>query len=278
MMTAFKALALSLIVLLLSIGSTVSKADPVELMVQGNKVEATINLTGSVSADLTLTFENSVGLTADNIGISAQLVNITDLSLLTRLPDSLNINLLAAFPMLITIEPPSNKGFAFSGLATVDIHTHNLEYLPGTPLRFFKAPLNGQFEDITATMGSGSYRARGTTGKFSQFLIVADLRPALTVVNTKYNRLSNKLSAFSTQIDPILYTDLNSKLTEVQQLITQQNYIQASNKVDDFSRIIEQADPAEIPNVWRSSRDIDNVAGELIAYANTLRFSLRLVN
>ncbi|ACV26619.1 hypothetical protein Kkor_1200 [Kangiella koreensis DSM 16069] len=278
MMSAFKALAFSVTVLLLSLGSPASKADPVELTVQGNKVEAVINLTGNVSADLTLTFENSVGLTADNIGITSELINITDLSLLNRLPDTLNINLLAAFPMLITIEPPSNKGFAFSGLATVDIHTHNLEYLPGTPLRFFKAPLNGQFEDITATMGSGSYRARGTTGKFSQFLIVADLRPVLTVVNTKYNRLSNKLSAFSTQIDPILYTDLSSKLTEVQQLITQQNYIQASNKVDDFSRIIEQADPADIPNVWRSSRDIDNVAGELVAYANTLRFSLRLAN
>ncbi len=278
MMTAFKALALSVTTLLLSLGSAASKADPVELTVQGNKVEAIINLTGNVSADLTLTFENSVGLTADNIGITAEVVNITDLSLLNRLPDTLNINLLTAFPMLITIEPPSNKGFAFSGLATVDIHTHNLEYLPGTPLRFFKAPLNGQFEDITATMGSGSYRARGTTGKFSQFLIVADLRPVLTVVNTKYNRLSNKLSAFSTQIDPVLYTELNSKLNEVQQLIAAQNYILASNKVDDFSRIIEQADPADIPNVWRSSRDIDNVAGELIAYANTLRFSLRLAN
>lgn len=278
MMSAFKAQVFGVIALLLILGSSVSQADPVELTVQGNKVEAVINLTGNVSADLTLTFENSVGLTADNIGITAELIDITDLSLLNRLPNSLNINLLAAFPMLITIEPPANKGFAFSGLATVDIHTHNLEYLPGTPLRFFKAPLNGQFEDITATMGSGSYRARGTTGKFSEFLIVADLRSALTVVNTKYNRLSNKLSAFSTQMDPVLYTELSSKLNEVQQLISQQNYILASNKVDDFSRIIQQADPDDIPNVWRSSRDIDNVAGELIAYANTLRFSLRLVN
>lgn len=277
-MTAFKALALSVTVLLLSLGSVASKADPVELTVQGNKVEAVINLSGNVSADLTLTFENSVGLTADNIGITAQLIDITDLSLLNRLPDSVNFNLLAAFPMLITIEPPSTKGFAFSGLATVDIHTHNLEYLPGTPLRFFKAPLNGQFEDITATMGSGSYRARGTTGKFSQFLIVADLRPVLTVVNTKYNRLSNKLSLFSTQIEPSLYTELSSKLSEIQQLISQQNYVAASNMVDHFSRTIEQADADDIPNVWRSSRDIDNIAGELIAYANTLRFSLRLVN
>lgn len=277
-MSAFKTLAFSVALILISLGSSVGLADPVEVTVQGNKVEAVINLTGNVSADLTLTFENSVGLTPDNIGITAELINITDLSILNRLPSLLDINLLAAFPMLITIEPPSNKGFAFSGLATVDIHTHNLEYLPGTPLRFFKAPLNGQFEDITATMGSGSYRARGTTGKFSQFLIVADLRPVLTVVNTKYNRLSNSLTGFSTQINPVLYTQLSSKLTEVQQLISQQNYILASNKVDEFSRIIQQADADDIPTVWRSSRDIDNVAGELIAYANTLRFSLRLAN
>ncbi|AOE49820.1 DUF6689 family protein [Kangiella sediminilitoris] len=255
-----------------------SLAQPVDITVHGNKVEAVINLTGNVEADFTLTFENTVGLTADNVGITAELVDITDLALLDRLPDNLNINLLSAFPMMITVEPPSSGGFSFSGLATVDIHTHNLEYTAGTPLRFFKAPLGGEFKDITATMGSGSYRARGTTGKFSQFIIVADLRLPIAVVNTKFTRLSNELTAFSTQIDPIVYNDLNAQLADIQQLIQQQDYVLASNKVDEFSRTVEQNRGTKIPDVWRSSRDVDNVAGELIALANTLRFSLRLVN
>ena len=180
--------------------------------------------------------------------------------------------------MLITVEPPSGQGLSFEGLVTVDIHTHNLEYTAGTPLRLFKAPLGGQFKDITMTMGSGSYRARGTTGKFSQFLILADLRLPITVVNTKMSNLSSALSGFSSQMSSVTYTSLNAKLTEVQQLITQQNYTQASNKLNEFKQLVEASSGVDIPDVWRSSRDIDNVAGELMALANTLRFSLRLIN
>lgn len=278
-MSAFTKLTFTVVLLALGLSySFKSHSQALDITVHGNKVEAVINLTGNVEADFTLTFENTVGLTADNLGITAELVDITDLTLLNRLPDSLNINLLSAFPMMITVEPPSGKGFAFSGLATVDIHTHNLEYTAGTPLRFFKAPLGGQFKDITATMGSGSYRARGTTGKFSQFLIVADLRSPLTVINTKFTRLSNTLSGFSTQIDPTTYNELDTRLNEIDQLIQQQSYVLASNKVDEFSRHVDQNRGDKIPDVWRSSRDIDNVAGELVALANTLRFSLRLIN
>lgn len=278
-MPAFKKLTFAVFFFLFIFSySFKSMADPIEITVHGNKVEAVINLAGAVEADFSLTFENTVGLTADNVGITAELVDITDLSLLNRLPDTLDTTLLSAFPMMITVEPPSAQGFAFSGLATVDIHTHNLEYTAGTPLRFFKAPVGGQFKDITTTMGSGSYRARGTTGKFSEFLIVADLRSPLTVVNTKFTRLNDELSAFSTQIHPTTYNELTTKLAQIQQLIQQQNYLQASSDVDQFSRIVEQNRGDKIPDVWRSSRDIDNVAGELIALANTLRFSLRLIN
>ena len=74
------------------------------------------------------------------------------------------------------------------------------------------------------------------------------------------------------------YTALSAKLNEVQQLIAVQNYTQASDKLNEFKQIVEAARGLDIPDVWRSSRDIDNVAGELMALANTLRFSLRLIN
>ncbi|GAA4354940.1 DUF6689 family protein [Kangiella marina] len=256
-----------------------AQSSPVELTVNGgNKVTADIELAGGIEADFTITFEDVIGLDDNSIGLTAEVIDITDTSILNRLPSSLNTNLLSAFPMLITVEPPSTEGLSFSGLVTVDIHTHNLEYTVGTPLRLFKAPLGGQFKDITMTMGSGSYRARGTTGKFSQFLILADLRLATTVVTAKMNNLSTTLSNFSSQMSSATYTSLNAKLNEVQQLITQQSYVQASNKVNEFNQLVEAASGTDIPNVWRSSRDIDNVAGELIALANTLRFSLRLIN
>ncbi|MBV36486.1 DUF6689 family protein [Kangiella spongicola] len=256
-----------------------AQGSPVELTVNGgNKIEAVIELAGGIEADFTISFENVIGLNEESIGLSAEVVDITDLNLLNRLPSVLDTNLLSAFPMLITVEPLSSQGLSFEGLVTVDIHTHNLEYTAGTPLRLFKAPLGGEFKDITMTMGSGSYRARGTTGKFSQFLILADLRLPTTVVNTKMSNLATNLSNFSTQMSAATYTALSAKLNEVQQLIAVQNYTQASDKLNEFKQIVEAARGLDIPDVWRSSRDIDNVAGELMALANTLRFSLRLIN
>ncbi|WP_372763369.1 DUF6689 family protein [Pseudoalteromonas sp.] len=262
-------------ILLLSTQSVAS--EPLSIDIQGNKVEAVIHLPGGISADITLQFENTVGLTKDSLGLSAELVDVTSLSFLDRLPDVTNIVPALAFPMMITIEPKADSGFSFSGLATVDVHTHNLEYTAGTPLRFFKAPLNGEFKDITVTMGAGSYRVRGATGGFSQFIIAADLRASLVVVNNKFNDLQTALNDFAAQIDSDVYTQLLQDLADINQLILLQEYNAASNKLNAFKRSVNDNRGNNIPDVWRSSRDIRNVAGELIAYANTLRFSLRLV-
>lgn len=252
-------------------------SEPLAIDIQGNKVEAVIHLPGGISADITLQFENTVGLTKDSLGLSAELIDVTSLSILERLPDVTNIAPPLAFPMMITIEPKADSGFAFSGLATVDIHTHNLEYTAGTPLRFFKAPLNGEFKDITVTMGAGSYRVRGATGGFSQFIIAADLRAPMVVVNKKFNDLQTALNDFAPQINSDVYTQLLQDLADINQLILLQEYNAASNKLNTFKRSVNDNRGNNIPDVWRSSRDIRNVAGELIAYANTLRFSLRLV-
>ncbi len=268
--------AFSFIVALLSCRA--NGLEPVSVNVQGNSAEAIISLPGGISADITLEFENAVGLTAENLGITAEVIDVSALSFLQRLPSSSAVTPAALFPMMITIEPKQSSGFSFSGVATVDIHTHNLEYTAGTPLRFFKAPLNGEFKDITMTMGAGSYRARGSTGRFSQFIIVADVRPALVVINSKFADLENALNQFSSQIDAIVFSTLQQNIAEINQAIIVQDYSLASNKVSQFILNVKANRGKAIPDVWRSSRDIDNVMGELIAYANTLRFSLRLAN
>lgn len=253
-------------------------SEPLSVNVQGNKVEVFVHLPGGISADLTLQFENAVGLTKESLGLSAELIDVTSLDLIDRLPNGLDITPAAAFPMMITIEPKADSGFSFSGVASVDLHTHNLEYTAGTPFRFFKAPLNGEFKDITKTLGSGSLRTSGSTGKFSQFIIVADLRAPLVVVEQKFNDLQTALNEFSPQINAGVYSALSQDLNEISQLISAKDYTIASNKLNAFNRRINDNSGLNIPNVWRSSRDISNVAGELIAYANTLRFSLRLAN
>ncbi|AXV66292.1 hypothetical protein D0907_13895 [Pseudoalteromonas lipolytica] len=278
-MSQFKTFYIIAFALIMMLSSPVSHStELVSVNVQGNTVEAVINLPANISADIILEFENAVGLTADNIGITAEIIDITSLNLLQRLPNSSNISLQALFPMMITIEPDTSGGFSFSGVASVDIHTHNLEYTAGTPLRFFKAPLGGEFKDITTTMGAGSYRARGSTGRFSQFIIVADLRPATVVINTKFNDLQTALNAFSSQIDSVVYSTLLQDVADINQAIMTLDYSSASSEVSQFINNVKANRGQAIPDVWRSSRDVDNVMGELIAYANTLRFSLRLAN
>ncbi|MDI4654597.1 MULTISPECIES: DUF6689 family protein [Pseudoalteromonas] len=278
-MNQFKVLSIIAFALTLMFVSSMSRgSELVSIDIQGNTVEAVINLPANISADITLEFENAVGLTAENIGLSAEIIDITSLDIIQRLPNSNSVSLQTLFPMLITIEPDTNSGFSFSGVASVDIHTHNLEYTAGTPLRFFKAPLGGEFKDITTTIGAGSYRARGSTGRFSQFIIVADLRPATVVINTKFNDLQTALNTFSSQIDSVVYSTLLQDVADINQAIMMLDYSSASSKVSLFINNVKANRGQAIPDVWRSSRDVDNVMGELIAYANTLRFSLRLAN
>src|SRR3546814_18901939 len=47
----------------------------------------------------------------------------------------------------------------------------------GSDYRVLKAPIGGSFHDTTEEIAPGSVRARSRYGGFSQFLVVADLRP-----------------------------------------------------------------------------------------------------
>jgi hypothetical protein len=241
-----------------------------------NKVTAKIDLPGNIKADLEITFEQAVGLTVDSIGLSARLVDPSDLALLARLPSSVTIP--AAFPVIFAIEPPSNGPLSFSGIASIDLHTHNLTYLPGTPLRLFVAPNGkGSFCDITASMGLGSYRTGANKGGFSEFLVVADLRAINGVIDEKFKRLQGLLESSSRSIPSAVLPTLLGQLADARNLYyNADNPAGASDKIQLFADTVKQNSGAGIPDVWRSSRDVVNVAGDLRSAASTLKFSLIL--
>lgn len=268
---------IALLLIATTLPTFAQSSGPVQINVNENQVYAEIELPGDITADITITFENAVGLTKESIGLTAELIDVTSPSFLDRLPNNLLVTPSAAFPMMITIEPLASSGFSFSGLTVVDLHTHNLEYTANTPLRLYKAPLNGEFKDITMTLGAGSIRARGSTGKFSQFIIAADVRAPQTVITEKFADLNNALTSFSSQIESNTYIELANQAALIQQLINNAEYYQAAKAVTAFNQLVDANEGLNVPNVWRSSRDISNVAGELMAYANTLRFSLRLI-
>lgn len=243
------------------------------VVVEGNELRAEIALPGDIGADLTLTFEQVVGLTEENVGLDASLVNPLDPNLLSRLTQAV---IPAAFPVLIRIEPPDDGGLSFSGPVRIALHTHNLPYLPGTLLRIYGAPLGEPFEDITEYVGSGSYRCRGTKGSFSEFLILTDLRPLSLTIREKLERLDVTLEDNHALIDPAVYAQLTTLAAQIRSAHEAGNKNLAITRTNQFLALVVANSGTAIPNVWRSSRDIVNVAGLLRAVGETLRFSLSL--
>jgi hypothetical protein len=237
-----------------------------------NSISLDISRPGLPGTELSLSFEEVTGLSLLSLGLSVQVVNPYDSALQARLPAGVT----AALPLLLRIEPPQPGGLSFRGLASLQIHTELLQYVPGTPLRLFHAPLGGTFEDMTAAMGAGSYRARGTTGGFSEFLIVSDSRTVDQAIAGKFDRLEGELEEYAASMPAPLYDDLEGRLAAARSDNEHGATAAAIQKIDGFLAVVQQHSGTEIPNVWRAARDVENVAGYLRAEAMTLRFSLAL--
>ena len=244
---------------------------PVTVAIAGNVATVRIDLPSQQPpAEVTLTFDDALGLNANSLGVSAQLVNVADPALLSRLPDSSLNRLDPSFPLLIAIEPPMFGGLSFQRTVRVEVHTHALAYAAGSPLRLFKAPLNGSFRDITDEIAPGSVRARGTTGGFSQFLLLTDLRHTDDVVTAKLARLQSLIALLPlSERGP-----LQMSADTAQSALNQGAYGDALAALDQLrARVAERAGTA-IPAQWRATRDVDNQAGELLAATATLSFSI----
>lgn len=242
---------------------------PVQVNVSGNVASAVIGDPASPLADVTLTFDAVSGLSASSLGLSASLANVADPTLLARLPDAQFNQLASAFPLLLTIEPPALGGLRFRTVR-VEIHTHALSYSAGSSYRLFKAPLNGAFTDITDEVAPGSVRARGTTGGFSQFLVLVDVRESGDVV-------AAKIAALRARVASLPFTErqpFNARIDDAEASVAAGDYASAIDAVDQVaSRALARAG-SQLADEWRATRDADNQAGDLIAGAATLKFSI----
>lgn len=239
--------------------------------IDGDRVVAELSVAG-VEATLTLTFEDAVGLTEQNLGLSVAEIDPLDPLLLARLPGL--TSLASGLPMLIRVEPPMTGGLAFHGMVAVEVYTHALSYSVGCPFRLFSAPLGGDFQDVTDSLSGGSYRVRGGKGEFSEFLVVVEARSVDTVIGVKLDRLDALLTTYGGQIDPAVADDLEDLLDGAEQSYDDGQLLPAIKKIEAFITKVENHSGDDVPDVWRSARDLDNVAGLLRAAAETLHFSL----
>lgn len=162
----------ALLGLLLAGASPIARADVV-VSITGNVAVAEIALPSAAqpiyTATLRLAFEAPENLTVANLGITAAVVDPLDPILRARLPAAA-LAIPAAFPVLVTVEPPpgavllgssfeagdaGSDAFGFRNSAAVELRTPDLSYSNPSSFRLLRAPLDGPFVDITAEVVEG---------------------------------------------------------------------------------------------------------------------------
>ncbi len=272
-MTEPRTLPLALCLLSALAAAPPSSAETVSLSVSGNQASGVISLPGGIGADLTITFEDSSGLAPASLEVSAELVSPLDPSLPSRLPAA-DVGIPGAFPVLIRIDPAPGSSLSFRGSYSVFIRTANLNYLPGSPLALASATGGGAFRDITTSLSSGSVRAGGTKGTFSDFLLVADTRGINAIIAEKYDALQETLDANAGEMPTDVAADLLARLDQSRASWDAGNAAAAITALDGFAETVLTQSGAAIPDLWAAGSGQVSVAGLLRAGAATLRFSL----
>lgn len=246
----------------------------VTVTIEGNRARADIELGGSpgnpqYAGTMYLTFDSPVGLTAQNLDITASAVNPNDPVLRGRLPSQVTVP--GQFPVLVSVRP--RNGFEFRNAVQVELYTHQLTYTANSPYRLYKAPAGGAFHDLTEDVLAGSVRCRGRTGGFSDFLIVADTIAARDAAADKFAFLDARVD--DDEIDDATGAQLQLDLDEAYEEFLEGDYEDAREELDDLELRVDGGAGSTVPNRWRSQGDLDNVAGSLEGEAAALDFYLR---
>jgi hypothetical protein len=268
----------------------------VDVVVAGNIATATITLPGPMSATqyqatLTLQFDSPENLTAENLGISAVVVDPLDPALAARFPAGAMASIPAAFPVLITVEPPfgaarayrasyeddddddqETSELAFRNTVLLDLVTNNLTFVAPSPVRMYRAPLGGTFEDITIDVLSGSVRTRARSSEFSEFLLLDDLRPDAVAATSQYDEIEARL--LDNDVPPMLRSQLQLELGQSRARFALADFGGARSELAEFVTLAVDASGVSLINRWRAGGDLDNIGGDLVAEAANLDFYL----
>ena len=255
--------------LLLAASASQAQSLPVAVSAAGDTATVLVGNPAAPLLEVQFDFDDAQGLSPASLGVSADLVAVNSTTLLARLPGAL-VAVPSELPAMVTIEPPVLGGLVFDRRVHVELHTHALPYTAGSRFRLFKAPLGGAFRDVTSAVEPGSVRTRGTTGGFSQFVVVLDLRPTESVV-------AEKLDALRAQADQLAATEsapLQAMIDQVELAVADGRFADAMGGVDALRARVSARAGLHIPQTWRATRDTANVAGELLSGLDTLAFSI----
>ena len=259
---------------LVFLGTAPAVADTaVPLTVSGQQATAVVNLLGGLGIELEIGFEGVVGLNPGALDVSVRLVSPLD-PILPRLAAAGGL-LPAALPLVIRIEPAQGSGMSFQGITTLSLHTENLVLNTLLPLSLFSSSGGEPFRDVTRSEGIGSYRVGGSTGGFSEFVIVLDQRNINTVITGKFNAITALLDTHADRIAPDTLSALQARLASARSLYNAMKKTAAAAEVGLFAEEVRAQSGTAIPDVWRANDpSVVNVAGALRGAALTLKFSI----
>lgn len=263
--------------LVLGTAAIASPQTTVPLTIAGNEASASISLPGGLAADLTIRFENAVGLTPSALHVTASVLTPLDVAALS-LPGLAQPAV--GLPVLLEIDPTPTSALSFEGVVTIELYTHNLSLRSDLPLSLFSSHGGAPFRDITRYESSGSYRAGGSSGGFSRFVIVLDQRNPSNVVDGKFQALDALIGNHAGHMPSLVTAALEAQLDQAWALRQGGDLAGAIQEIAALEDSVAQQSGSAIPDVWRANdASVVNVAGDLRAAAFTLKFSLqRLAN
>jgi len=228
------------------------------------------------TADASLDFDNPQSLTAACLGVAADWLDagkIADVQ--SRLPSS-DLSIDPAFPVRITITPSPTCAFSFNDYVDMEIHTTDLSYTPASPYRLYKGPVGGMFHDITTATTSGSMRARGRGGAFSEFVLVKDnTQDYLTQAQQRYTDLSAQFSLKSPTMAAVASAALSSDLSASLAAFNNGDYASAASALVTFDADAGRNAGKNIANFWQPGMaESDNVVGDLVSRSGNIQFLL----
>ena len=245
-----------------------------DIRIDGNVVEADFAVKSS-SGTLTIRFEHVTALTVESLGLRIEELDPESKQVLRRLMPGVSIPM--RFPVQIRIDPPADGGLSFTGVVTVEIHTHDLKLTEDSKYRLMSSPHDGTFVDVTESVRAGSIRPKSTKGNFSDFIIGIDKRPLSDVVEAKFVQLATLLDEHESQISPELHAELENLCSAAARAYGSGEIASAVEYLRAFHDRVKAQSGSDVPDVWLASGNLFNVAGNLRAVTDTLRYSLALV-
>ena len=228
---------------------------------------------------IVLTFEEPASLAVGSLVMTAEIIDPDDSDLISRLPSGVNVP--EEFPVLIRILDEAGDIFTFSDAWRFEIQTRNLEFEARSPLRLFRADEGCNspgcpFEDFTRTTGIGSFRAGGSFGTFSEFLIASDLRPQRVVVAAKFQKVSDTIIFYRDlgEISTVASVALQARLAAASSAVGEGQYEDAVDEVYDFMDLIDFYDGNGISDGWDPGESLVSVVGVLFGLAESLIYSV----